>query len=64
MSLKGKKIAIMVDEQYQELEVWYPYFRLKEEQGQVDLIGPEKAVEYKSKLGYPATADKAAGEVK
>ena len=25
-----KKIAIMVDEMYQVLEVWYPYYRLRE----------------------------------
>ena len=27
MPLLGKKIAIMLDEQYQEMEVWYPYYR-------------------------------------
>ena len=28
--MPGRKIAIMVDEMYQVLEVWYPYYRLKE----------------------------------
>lgn len=25
-----KKVAVLVENQYQELEVWYPYLRLKE----------------------------------
>ena len=30
MSLEGKRIAIMLDQKYQELEVWYPLYRLIE----------------------------------
>ena len=41
MSLKGKKIAIFVDQQYQEMEVWYPYYRLIEEGAEVHLIAAE-----------------------
>ena len=39
----GKKIAIMLDQQYQELEVWYPYYRLKEEGAQVVRVAPKSA---------------------
>ena len=46
----------MVADLYQELEFWYPYYRLIEEGAQVVAVGPE-AREYKSKLGYPAKAD-------
>lgn len=63
-SLQAKKIAIMLDQQYQELEVWYPYFRFKEEGADVILAAPEARKTYPSKLGYPCTSDAAAREVK
>lgn len=64
MSLAGKKIAIMLDEQYQELEVWYPYYRLKEEDAAVVLVAPKACEVYKSKLGYPCLSDAAARDVR
>jgi protease I len=64
MKLTGKRIALMLDEQYQELEVWYPYFRLREEGAQVVRVAPEKARNYPSKLGYPCPSDAAAGDVR
>jgi protease I len=57
-----KKIAILVDEMYQVLELWYPYYRLQEAGYQVELIGAEKGREYRSKEGYPAVATLAARE--
>ena len=43
--LKGKHIAIMLDQQYQELEVWYPYYRFVEEGAAVELGAPAACVE-------------------
>ena len=51
-----KKIAILVDDIYQDLEVWYPYLRLKEAGFEVYAVGKEKKT-YKSKHGYEITAD-------
>ena len=62
MSLAGKKIAIMVDQQYQELEVWYPYYRFKEAGASVALVGPAARATYPSKLGYPCVSDLAASQ--
>jgi len=62
MKLRGRRIAIMLDEQYQELEVWYPYYRLGEEGAAVELVAPESAKQYRSKLGYPCTSTLAAAD--
>jgi len=55
--MAAKKIAIMVDEMYQVLEVWYPYYRLKEAGLQVDLVAVEEKKEYHSKEGYPCISE-------
>ena len=33
MKLAGKRIAILAENMYQEMELWVPYYRLKEEIG-------------------------------
>ena len=55
--MAAKKIAIMVDEMYQVLEVWYPYYRLKETGLDVDFVAGEAKKEYHSKEGYPCMSD-------
>ncbi len=56
MSLTGKRVAVLVEQQYQEMEVWYPVYRLREAGCTVELVGPEAGKTYASKLGYPAKA--------
>ncbi len=63
MELQGKRAAVLVEQQYQEMEVWYPVYRLREAGCKVTLVGPEAGQSYPSKLGYPAKSDKAAKDV-
>ena len=55
--LAGKKIAMLVDNIYQELEVWYPLLRFKEAGADVVTVGAVAGQTYTSKLGYPVKAD-------
>ena len=64
MDLKQARVGVLVEQQYQEMEVWYPVYRLREAGCKVTLVGPEAGVTYPSKLGYPAKSDKAARDVK
>ncbi len=62
MELKGKHIAVLVENLYQELEVWYPVLRFREAGAKVTTVGSgDKA--YTSKYGYPVTADTSAEKV-
>jgi protease I len=61
--MEGDKVAILVDEMYQVLEVWYPYYRLKEGGFEVDFVAGQAKKEYHSKEGYPCVSRIAAHEV-
>jgi protease I len=63
MELQGKRAAVLVEQQYQEMEVWYPVYRLREAGCKVTLVGPEAGQTYAGKLGYPVKSDKAARDV-
>src|SRR5438105_11675892 len=63
MELQGKRAAILVEQQYQEMEVWYPLYRLREGGCKVTLVGPEAGTTYPSKLGYPAKSERSARDV-
>ncbi len=63
MDLKGKKVAILVDNIYQEMEVWYPLYRLREAGAEVVTVGAKAGETYTSKLGYPVTCEKSYDEV-
>lgn len=46
-----KKIAIFVEDNYNEIEFWYPYYRMLEAGFEVVVIGSGRADVYTSKLG-------------
>ena len=62
MSLQGTRVALLVEDLYQDQEVWYPYYRLTEAGVDVTVVGTGKP-EYKSKHGYPISAQASAEAV-
>jgi protease I len=64
MDLSGKRVAVLVEQKYEELELWYPTYRLREAGAAVELVGPEAGKAYPSKLGYPAKATLAAADAR
>lgn len=62
MDIKGKRIAMLVDNIYQEMEVWYPLYRFREAGAEVVTIGAKAGETYTSKLGYPCKADLSYGQ--
>jgi protease I len=64
MTLKNVRIAILVEQQYQEMEIWYPLYRLREAGAQVVTVGATAGTVYPSKLGYPCKADMSWEEAK
>lgn len=61
---KSIRVAILIEEQYQDLEVWYPLLRLKEEGFEVVTVEPNGRKDYKGKWGYPIEVDKNIDEVR
>jgi protease I len=62
MQLDGKRVAIFVANYYEDLEFWYPYYRMKEEGAEVVVIGPARD-SYAGKHGLPAKSEKAIDDV-
>lgn len=57
MNISDSGIAVLAENQYQELELWYPVLRFREAGATVTVVGPQAGQVYGSKLGYPVTPD-------
>ncbi|WP_156290321.1 type 1 glutamine amidotransferase domain-containing protein [Oceanobacillus salinisoli] len=64
MRLENKKVIALVEHDFEDLELWYPILRLKEEGATVHLVGKEAKKKYIGKYGVPAESDYAFGDVK
>lgn len=55
-----KRVGVLLEFNYEDLEVWYPLLRFREEEGiETFTIAPEAGKTYTSKKGYPCKSDKA-----
>jgi protease I len=63
MELSGRRIAILAEDTYEDLELLYPLYRMREAGAEVIVVGPQ-AKTYTSKHGYPVTADRASSDIR
>jgi protease I len=63
MELQGKRVAILVEEIFNDLEFWYPYYRLKEAGAEVVVVGPTSSQVYNGKSGTHARPDVGAKDI-
>lgn len=63
MRLAGKKVAIFVEQEFEDLEYWVTAMRLQEEGAEVITVGTGSSTAYRGKGGLSATVDKSAEQV-
>ena len=61
---KKIRVAVLIEDYYQDLEVWYPILRFQEEGFEVVTVEPNGRKDYKGKFGYPIEVDKSIDQVK
>ncbi|MGQ0794339.1 MAG: type 1 glutamine amidotransferase domain-containing protein [Deltaproteobacteria bacterium] len=64
MRLKGKKAVVLAENIYEDLELWYPYYRLREEGAEVLIAGTGSSETYTGKHGYPLKVNTSADKVR
>jgi protease I len=64
MQLQGKRIMIPVENMFNDLEFWYPFYRLKEDGAAVTVVGSGSASAYTGKAGTHASVDAGASDLK
>jgi protease I len=63
MELRGRRVAILAENNYEDQELWYPYYRLLEAGADVFVVGTGTSTVYTSKHGYPVKVDAEAATV-
>ncbi|MFM8734243.1 MAG: type 1 glutamine amidotransferase domain-containing protein [Pirellulales bacterium] len=61
--LDGTRILVLVGDDYEDLELWYPKLRLEEVGAHVTVAGSMQGRTYAGKHGYPCTSDAAIADM-
>ncbi|MEK3888741.1 type 1 glutamine amidotransferase domain-containing protein [Bacillus sp. FSL K6-3431] len=64
MRLQNKKVIALIEDEFEDLELWYPILRLQEEGAEVHLVGKEAHKKYIGKYGVPAQSDYSFSEIR
>jgi len=62
--LRDKRVAVLAENMYEDLELWYPLIRLREAGAEVSVVAPTAGATYKSKHGLEVKADLSADAAK
>ncbi|MFC0273871.1 type 1 glutamine amidotransferase domain-containing protein [Metabacillus herbersteinensis] len=57
MLLQNKKVIQLVSDDFEDLELWYPVLRLREEGATVHIVGEKSNEEYVGKYGVPIVTE-------
>lgn len=63
MRLQGKKVIQLASNDFEDLELWYPVHRLREEGATVDIVGEKANEKYVGKYGVPIVSDIAFADI-
>ena len=63
MELEGKRIGILAEDQFEDLELWYPLLRMKEAGAVVEVLGMPGVESYRGKHEYLARVNATFDEV-
>jgi len=61
--LSGKRVVVLAEDLYDELELWYPRIRMREAGAEVSVVGSGSADVYRSKHGMEVRPDTTAEKV-
>jgi protease I len=61
--LRGRRVLVLAESQYQELELWYPVLRFRGAGADVVVASPLRGALYASKIGYPVRSDCSVEEI-
>lgn len=63
MQLQGKRVAVFVEQEFEDLEYWVPVMRLQEEGAEVVTLGTGSSDSYRGKHGLTAQPDTTVDQV-
>ncbi|MCA1032430.1 type 1 glutamine amidotransferase [Bacillus timonensis] len=63
MKLQSKRVIQLVSNDFEDLELWYPVLRLREEGATVHLVGEKAGEKYIGKYGVPVISDFAFADI-
>jgi len=62
--LTGVTVAMLAEDLYEDVEIWYPYYRLLEAGAEVTIVGSGRTDVFTGKHGLPVTADVSIDDVR